>query len=130
VIAHTAWAHSHALGESEGGGRPVQLEEDPRAAPSQQRFQRIVAPFVRRPEIGDSPTADRPVPGYPAVLRCDNGPEFACAAVADWAGERVGLHFIPPGQPWRNGYIESFNSRVRDEASTSTCSGHWFRRGW
>ena len=29
--------------------------------------------------------------------------------------ERVGLHFIPPGQPWRNGYIESFNSRVRDE---------------
>ena len=31
------------------------------------------------------------------------------------AGERVGLHFIPPGQPWRNGYIESFNSRVRDE---------------
>jgi putative transposase len=53
--------------------------------------------------------------GYPAVLRCDNGPELACAAMADWAGERVGLAFIPPGQPWRNGYIESFNSRVRDE---------------
>ena len=53
--------------------------------------------------------------GYPAVLRCDNGPELACAALADWAGERVGLHFIPPGQPWRNGYVESFNSRVRDE---------------
>jgi transposase InsO family protein len=35
--------------------------------------------------------------------------------MADWAGERAGLHFIPPGQPWRNGYIESFNSRVRDE---------------
>jgi transposase InsO family protein len=34
--------------------------------------------------------------GYPAVLRCDNGPELACAAMADWAGERVGLHFIPP----------------------------------
>jgi putative transposase len=49
--------------------------------------------------------------GYPAVLRCDNGPELACAAMADWAGEHVGLHFIPPGQPWRNGYIESFNSR-------------------
>jgi putative transposase len=53
--------------------------------------------------------------GYPAVLRCDNGPEFACAAMANWAGERVGLHFIPPGEPWRNGYIESFNARVRDE---------------
>jgi putative transposase len=53
--------------------------------------------------------------GYPAVLRCDNGPELACDTMADWAGERVGLSFIPPGQPWRNGYVESFNSRVRDE---------------
>ena len=35
--------------------------------------------------------------GYPAVLRCDNGPELACGAMADWAGERVGLAFIPPG---------------------------------
>jgi len=49
--------------------------------------------------------------GYPAVLRCDNGPELACAAMA---GDRVVLHFIPPGQPWRNGHIESFNSRIRD----------------
>jgi putative transposase len=53
--------------------------------------------------------------GYPTVLRCDNGPEMACGAMADWAGEHVGLHFIPPGQPWRNGYVESFNARVRDE---------------
>ena len=49
------------------------------------------------------------------MLRCDNGTELACAAMADWAGERGGLHFIPPGQPWRIGYIESFNSRVRGE---------------
>jgi transposase InsO family protein len=55
------------------------------------------------------------VRGYPAVLRADNGPELACAAMADWAAERVGLAFIPPGQPWRNGYIESFNGRLRDE---------------
>jgi putative transposase len=53
--------------------------------------------------------------GYPAVLRCDNGPELTCAAMADWAGERTGLHFIPPRQPWRNGHVESFNCRVRDE---------------
>ncbi len=53
--------------------------------------------------------------GYPAVLRCDNGPELAYSVMADWAGERVGLAFIPPGQPWRNGYIESFNGRLRDE---------------
>ena len=60
----------------------------------------------------DRLVADR---GYPAVVRCDNGPELACAAMADWAGERVGLSFIPPGEPWRNGYIESFNGRLRDE---------------
>jgi transposase InsO family protein len=53
--------------------------------------------------------------GYPAVQRCDNGPELACAAMADCAGDRLGLGYIPPGEPWRNGYIESFNSRVRDE---------------
>ena len=41
--------------------------------------------------------------GYPGVLRCDNGPESACAALAEWAGEHVGLHFIPPGQPWLSG---------------------------
>jgi hypothetical protein len=34
----------------------------------------------------------------------------------DRLGEsHVGLHFIPPGEPWRNGYIESFNSRIRDD---------------
>ena len=49
--------------------------------------------------------------GYPRVLRCDNGPELACTAMADWAGERIGLAFIPPGEPWKNGYIESFNGR-------------------
>jgi len=57
--------------------------------------------------------------GYPAVLRCDNGPELACVAMADWARERVGLHFIPPGEPWRNGYVESSNSRIRDECLNS-----------
>lgn len=49
------------------------------------------------------------------MLRCDNGPELACSAIADWAAGQVGLHFIPPGEPWRNGYVESFNSRIRDE---------------
>ncbi len=60
----------------------------------------------------------------PAVLRSDNGPEFACQITADWAGERSGLSFIPPGKPWRNGYIESHNGRLcATNASTSTSSG-------
>lgn len=53
--------------------------------------------------------------GFPAVLRCDNGPELACGAMADWAAGQIGLHFISPGEPWRNGYVESFNSRIPDE---------------
>ena len=53
--------------------------------------------------------------GAPAVLRSDNGPEFISAVMADWAGTRTGLSYIPPGSPWCNGYVESFNSRLRDE---------------
>jgi putative transposase len=49
------------------------------------------------------------------VLRCDNGPGLACAAMANWAGERIGLSFIPTRRARRNGYVESFNGRVRDE---------------
>ena len=52
---------------------------------------------------------------YPAVLRCDNGPELACSAMVEWAAGQVGLHFIPPGEPWRNGYVESSNARIRDK---------------
>jgi putative transposase len=52
---------------------------------------------------------------YPAVLWCDNEPELACKTMAEWAHGHVGLYFIPPGQPWRNGYVESFNFRIRDE---------------
>jgi hypothetical protein len=47
--------------------------------------------------------------GGPAVLRLDNGPEMIAAALAEWAGTRTGMLFIPPGEPWRNPFIESFN---------------------
>ncbi len=57
---------------------------------------------------------------YSAVLRCDNGPELACGAMAQWAADRVGLCFIPPGEPWKNGYVESFNARLRDECLNIT----------
>lgn len=53
--------------------------------------------------------------GFPQVLRCDNGPEMISQAMADWAGEQTGIYYISPGAPWRNGYVESFNSRIRDE---------------
>lgn len=54
--------------------------------------------------------------GVPGHVRSDNGPEFAARAVRDWLGRLgVGTLFIAPGSPWENGYIESFNGKVRDE---------------
>jgi transposase InsO family protein len=41
-------------------------------------------------------------------------PDFIAALDVSRPSE-VGLHYIPPGQPWRNGYVESFNARIRDE---------------
>ena len=54
--------------------------------------------------------------GVPEHIRSDNGPEFAAKAVRRWLG-RVGVQtlFIEPGSPWENGYIESFNGKLRDE---------------
>ena len=54
--------------------------------------------------------------GAPDPIRSDNGPEFTARAVREWLG-RVGVKtlFIEPGSPWENGYIESFNGKLRDE---------------
>lgn len=52
--------------------------------------------------------------GAPAVIRCDNGPEYLSEAVQQWAKERgVRLDFIQPGQPQQNAYIERYNRTVR-----------------
>jgi len=54
--------------------------------------------------------------GVPEHLRSDNGSEFTCTAVRSWLAKvGVGTLFIEPGSPWQNGYIESFNGKLRDE---------------
>ena len=54
--------------------------------------------------------------GAPQVLRADNGPEFIAGALGRWASEHDTLQaFIPPGQPWHNGFVESLHNRMRDE---------------
>jgi transposase InsO family protein len=54
--------------------------------------------------------------GTPSHIRSDNGPEFAAVAVKEWLGNLgVNTAFIEPGSPWENGYVESFNSKLRDE---------------
>jgi putative transposase len=54
--------------------------------------------------------------GVPGHIRSDNGPEFIAKAVQQWI-TAVGAKtaYIAPGSPWENGYVESFNARLRDE---------------
>ncbi len=54
--------------------------------------------------------------GIPEHIRSDNGPEFTAKAIRKWLGRMdVKTLFIEPGSPWENGYIESFNGKLRDE---------------
>ncbi|UHD45786.1 IS3 family transposase [Aureimonas altamirensis] len=54
--------------------------------------------------------------GVPENIRSDNGPEFIAKAVRKWiAAVRAKTAYIAPGSPWENGFIESFNARMRDE---------------
>ena len=54
--------------------------------------------------------------GVPEHIRSDNGPEFTARATREWL-EGVGARtlYLEPGSPWENGYVESFNGKLRDE---------------
>ena len=56
------------------------------------------------------------------MLRMDNGPELVSEALQRFCDGKVGLSYIPPGCPWDNGYIESFNNRLRKECLNRN---HW-----
>jgi putative transposase len=76
--------------------------------------------------------------GAPTRIRSDNGSEFICEALAGWLpGKGTQPIQVAPGSPWENGFIESFNSRFRDEfleceefesATDAKAKGSWFRR--
>ena len=54
--------------------------------------------------------------GVPDHIRSDNGPEFTARVVRTWLARlQVRTLYIQPGSPWKNGYVESFNSKLRDE---------------
>ncbi len=69
---------------------------------SEQVLERLFDLFLRR--------------GTPDSIRSDNGAEFTATAVRDWLG-KIGVKtlYIEPGSPWENGYVESFNGKLRDE---------------
>ena len=56
------------------------------------------------------------LPRLPSKLRCDNGPEMTSREFMDWAFRRkIEIEYIEPGKPIQNAFVESFNSRIRDE---------------
>jgi putative transposase len=61
--------------------------------------------------------------GTPEAITCDNGSEFTSRHFDAWAYEhKVAIDYIMPGKPVQNGYIESFNGRLREECM----SANWF----
>jgi putative transposase len=62
--------------------------------------------------------------GRPASIVSDNGTELTSNAILAWADEaKVAWHYIAPGKPQQNGFIESFNGRLRDELLNETLFG-------
>ena len=62
--------------------------------------------------------------GKPQFIRSDNGAEFTATTVMRWLrDQQVGPTFIPPGKPWHNGFVVSFNGKLRDEC----LNREWFR---
>jgi transposase InsO family protein len=54
--------------------------------------------------------------GKPGTIVSDNGTEFTSNAILGWAiDHQVEWHYIAPGKPMQNGFVESFNGRMRDE---------------
>lgn len=61
------------------------------------------------------------VRGWPLIIVSDNGTELTSLAILRWAqGRRIEWHYIAPGKPQQNGYVESFNSRLSDECLNET----------
>jgi len=65
--------------------------------------------------------------GMPEYLRSDNGSEFSNNKIRRWL-DNIGVitAFIEPGSPWENGYIESFNARMRDEFLNGEVFGNMY----
>lgn len=71
-------------------------------------------PAIKVTRLLDQVAAERGC--YPDMVRVDNGPEFASSEYKKWAKKHgVLIHYIQPGKPAQNGYIERFNRTVRED---------------
>ena len=83
-------------------------------------------PGPRVARVLDGIVAER---GKPEMIVSDNGTELTGNAMLKWTKENgVEWHYIAPGKPQQNGFMESFNGKLRDECLTSMCSPHSLKR--
>ena len=111
---HHVWAYDFVADRTHDG-RPLKLltivEEY-----SRECLAIVVARRLRSIRVLETLAALFVTHGVPAHIRSDNGPEFTAALIHLWLEAlQVQTLFIEPGSPWENGYVESFNGKLRDE---------------
>ncbi len=113
-IRHHVWAYDF-VAERTHEGRPLKIlavvDEY-----SRECLALVVARRLRAMDVLETLAQLFVTHGVPAHIRSDNGPEFTADLVRSWLEALdVATLFIEPGSPWENGYVESFNGKLRDE---------------
>ncbi len=111
---HHVWAYDFVADRTQDG-RPLKLltivEEY-----SRECLAIMVARGLRSIDVLETLAELFVTHGVPAHIRSDNGPEFTAELIRRWLEAlQVQTLFIEPGSPWENGYVESFNGKLRDE---------------
>ena len=111
---HHVWAYDF-VAERTHDGRPLKMltvvDEY-----SRECLALVVARRLRSTDVLEAVADLFVTHGAPAYLRSDNGPEFTAGLVRAWLrAVSVETLFIERGSPWENGYVESFNGKLRDE---------------
>ena len=111
---HHVWAYDFVANRTHDG-RPLKIltivEEY-----SRECLAIVVARWLRSIDVLETLAELFVTHGVPAHIRSDNGPEFTAELIRFWLEAlQVQTLFIEPGSPWENGYVESFNGKLRDE---------------
>ena len=111
---HHVWAYDFVADRTHDG-RPLKIltvvEEY-----SRECLAIVVARWLRAIDVLEMLAELFVTHGVPAHIRSDNGPEFTAELIRLWLEAlQVQTLFIEPGSPWENGYVESFNGKLRDE---------------
>ena len=111
---HHVWAYDFVV-ERTHDGRPLKILTVVDKY-SRECLALVVARWLRATDVLETLADLLVTHGVPVHVRLDNGPEFTAELVRLWLhGLQVQTLFIEPGSPWENGYVESFNGKLRDE---------------